>query len=130
MCAVCAAGANCQAGSRIAASGSPRIIDFAGNLPPCYKNIGEVSPMPELMTLHEKLAISVKSIELKKQGKFEEAERLMKSSPLSPYLAKFIKDYLGLDALLESGWNPAGIWPKRRRNLDQTGLLNNLTHLL
>jgi hypothetical protein len=28
----------------------------------------------QTMTLHEKLAISVKSIELEKQGKFEEAE--------------------------------------------------------
>jgi hypothetical protein len=64
-------------------------------------------PQSQLMTLHEKLAISVQSIELEKQGKFEEAEKLMKSSPLSPYLAKFIKDYLGLDALLKSGWNLA-----------------------
>jgi hypothetical protein len=62
-------------------------------------------PQSQMMTLHEKLVIGVKSIELEKQGKFEEAERLMKSSPLSPYLAKFIKDYLGLDALLKSGWN-------------------------
>jgi hypothetical protein len=65
--------------------------------------------MPEyrMMTLHEKLELGVKSIELEKQGKFEEAEKIEKSSPLAPYLAKFIKDYLGLDALLKGGWNLA-----------------------
>jgi hypothetical protein len=63
--------------------------------------------MPELMTLHEKLVIGVKSIKLREEGTFEEADKLMKSTPLEPFLAKFIKDYLGLDALLESGWNLA-----------------------
>jgi hypothetical protein len=66
-------------------------------------------PMPEYrtMTLHEKLELGVKSIELKKQGKLEESERLEKSIPLAPYLAKFIKDHFGLEELLESGWNLA-----------------------
>jgi hypothetical protein len=65
--------------------------------------------MPEyrMMTLHEKLELGVKSIELEKQGKFEEAEEIEKSIPLAPYLAKFIKDHLGLDALLNYGWNLA-----------------------
>jgi hypothetical protein len=62
-------------------------------------------PQAQIMTLHEKLAIGVKSIELENQGKFDEAEKLMKSTPLEPFLAKFYKDYLGLDALLKSGWN-------------------------
>jgi hypothetical protein len=57
------------------------------------------------MTLHEKLAIGMKSFELEDQGKFEEAERLHKQIPIPPYIAKFIKDYLGLDTLLEGGWN-------------------------
>jgi hypothetical protein len=63
--------------------------------------------MPEyrMMTLHEKLELGVKSIELEKEGKFEEAEKIEKSIPLEPYLAKFIKDHLGLDALLKGGWN-------------------------
>jgi hypothetical protein len=63
--------------------------------------------MPEyrMMTLHEKLELGVKSIELEKQGKFEEAEEIEKSIPLEPYLAKFIKDHLGLEALLKGGWN-------------------------
>ena len=57
------------------------------------------------MTLHEKLAIGVKSIELEKQGKFEEAEKVLKQAPLPPYLAKFYKDHLGLEALKKTGWN-------------------------
>jgi hypothetical protein len=66
---------------------------------------GSQMTQPQIMSLHEKLAIGVKSIELEKQGKFEEAKKLMKSTPLEPFLAKFYKDYLGLDALLKSGWN-------------------------
>jgi hypothetical protein len=68
---------------------------------------GGYNPMPQaqMMTLKEKLAIGVQSIELEKQGKKVEAEKLRKSIPLQPYLAKFIKDYIGLDALLTSGWN-------------------------
>jgi hypothetical protein len=58
-----------------------------------------------LMTLHEKLEIGMKSIELRKEGKFEEAEKLHKQIPLPPYLAKFYKKHLGLEALLQSGWN-------------------------
>jgi hypothetical protein len=57
------------------------------------------------MTLHEKLHIGVKAIELEKQGKIEEATRLERSIPLSPVMAKFIKDYLGADVLIQSGWN-------------------------
>lgn len=63
--------------------------------------------MPEarLMTLHEKLQLGVKSIELEKQGKFEEAKRIQRQIPLAPYLAKFLKDHLGTEALLQGGWN-------------------------
>jgi hypothetical protein len=57
------------------------------------------------MTLHEKLQIGMRSIELKKQGKIEEADKVKKQIPLPPYLAKFYKDHLGLEALLHSGWN-------------------------
>jgi hypothetical protein len=59
----------------------------------------------QLMTLHEKLQIGMKSIELKKQGRIEEADKVKKQIPLPPYLAKFYKDHIGLDALLQSGWN-------------------------
>jgi hypothetical protein len=61
--------------------------------------------MPQIMTLVEKLDLAVKSIELEKQGKLEEARRVGKQVPLAPYLAKFLKDHVGLDALLQGGWN-------------------------
>lgn len=44
-------------------------------------------------------------IELKKQGKLKEAERLNKTMSIPPYLVKFVKDHLGLDALLSMGLN-------------------------
>ena len=59
----------------------------------------------QIMTLDEKLDLGIKVIELKKQGKFEEAERLDKTMPVPPYMAKFIKDHVGLDALLSMGRN-------------------------
>jgi hypothetical protein len=59
------------------------------------------------MTLEEKLAIGMKSIELEKQGKIEEAKTMGKQVPLAPYLAKFLKDHLGLEALLQGDWNLA-----------------------
>ena len=59
----------------------------------------------QMMTLHEKLQLGVKSIELENQGKFEEAKRVHRQIPLPPYLAKFLKDHLGVGALLEGGWN-------------------------
>jgi hypothetical protein len=64
-------------------------------------------PQTETMTLHEILDIGVKSIELEKQGKKEEARKLWRQTPLPPYMAKFYKDHLGVDALLQSGWNLA-----------------------
>ena len=61
----------------------------------------------KMMTLHEKLQLGVKSIELEEQGKFEEAKRVSRQIPLAPYLAKFLKDHLGTEALLQGGWNLA-----------------------
>jgi hypothetical protein len=57
------------------------------------------------MTISEKLDMRMKSLELEKQGKLNEAEKLKKQIPLAPYLAKFYKDHLGLEALLKTGWN-------------------------
>ena len=59
----------------------------------------------QTMSLHEKLAIGVKAIELKKQGKLEEAEKLERSIPLPPYLAKWAKKRLGAEFLIKNGWN-------------------------
>jgi hypothetical protein len=61
----------------------------------------------KIMTLHERLAVGVKVVELEKQGKFEEANRLHNTIPIRPYLVKFYKDHLGLEALLKTEWNLA-----------------------
>jgi hypothetical protein len=57
------------------------------------------------MTLHEKLQIGMKCFELEDQGKMKEAEELHRQIPIPPYLARFYKKHLGLEALLDSGWN-------------------------
>jgi hypothetical protein len=59
----------------------------------------------EIMTLHEKLQIGMRAFELEDQGKFEEAKLLHKQIPLAPYLAKFLKDHIGLAGLLQGNWN-------------------------
>jgi len=57
------------------------------------------------MSLAEKTDLILKSIELEEQGKVEEAWKVRRQAPLAPYLAKFLKDHLGLQPLLDSGWN-------------------------
>jgi hypothetical protein len=57
------------------------------------------------MTLNEKLAIEMKALELKKQGRLEEAESLKRQIPLPPYLARWAKKRLGADFLIKNGWN-------------------------
>jgi hypothetical protein len=58
------------------------------------------------MTLHEKLALRMKSLELEKNGQLEEAERVRRQIPMPPYLAKNIKDvWKARDWLKKSGWN-------------------------
>jgi hypothetical protein len=59
----------------------------------------------EIMTLGEKLRLGVKAIELEKQGKMEEAQKIRRQIPMPPYLAKFAKDHLGADFLIKYGWN-------------------------
>ena len=61
--------------------------------------------MLETMTLDEKLAISNRAGSLSKTGNNEEYYRLMKSIPMPPYLAKVIKEKVGLECLLKTGWN-------------------------
>jgi len=62
-------------------------------------------PQAQTMSLHEKLAVGMKAIELKKQGKIEEAEKLERSIPLPPYIAKWAKKRLGVEFLINNGWN-------------------------
>ena len=57
------------------------------------------------MTLDEKLAISNKAIALKKAGDLEGYDRLMRSVPMPPYLAKIYKEKVGVKHLVNGGWN-------------------------
>ena len=61
--------------------------------------------MLQSMTLDEKLAISLKAFELLDAGDRDGYYRLMKTAPMPPYLAKVIKEKVGLDCLLQTGWN-------------------------
>jgi hypothetical protein len=59
----------------------------------------------ETMSLHDKLEIGVRAIELEKQGKTEEATRLLRTKPLSPTMAQFLKKYIGPEEVIKGGWN-------------------------
>ena len=61
--------------------------------------------MPETMTLDEKLAISNKALDLLDAGDREGYNRLMKTAPLPPYLAKVLKEKVGADFLIDAGYN-------------------------
>ena len=62
-------------------------------------------PQIETMTLDEKLSISNKALDLWEAGDEEGCIRLMKTAPLPPYIAKVIKEKVGADFLINSGWN-------------------------
>jgi len=57
------------------------------------------------MTLEEKLAISYKACMLRRAGDDESFSRLTKTIPMPPYLAKIMKEKMGLDYLINGGWN-------------------------
>ena len=61
--------------------------------------------MPQTMTLDEKLDIACRAAALRQAGDEEGYSRLIKTAPLPPYLAKVIKEKVGLDCLLNLGWN-------------------------
>jgi hypothetical protein len=58
-----------------------------------------------IWTIQEKLKVGMKAIEARNQGNMAEFEKITRSIPMTPYLAKFAKDYIGADFLLKSGWN-------------------------
>jgi len=62
-------------------------------------------PQAQTMTLDEKLDISCKAAELWDAGDEEGYDRLIKTIPMPPYLAKVAKEKIGLDFLLNGGWN-------------------------
>ena len=61
--------------------------------------------MQQTMTLDEKLDTLVKAVALKKAGDREGYDRLSKSVPMPPYLAKIMKEKVGVDFLINGGWN-------------------------
>ena len=62
-------------------------------------------PQVQPMNIHERLRLRMKCLELEKQGKIEEAEKLERQIPMSPWLAKFAKKYMGADYLIKYEWN-------------------------
>jgi len=61
--------------------------------------------MPQTMTLDEKLSISNRALDLLDAGDKEGYIRLMKTAPMPPYLAKVMKEKMGVDFLIKGGWN-------------------------
>jgi hypothetical protein len=59
----------------------------------------------QTMTLDEKLDLSCKAALLHKAGDEEGYERTMKLIPMPPYLAKWAKNHMGPNFLIEYGWN-------------------------
>jgi len=57
------------------------------------------------MTDEEKIDTSYKACMLLRAGDEEGYSRLTKSIPLPPYLAKIAKEKIGVDFLLNRGWN-------------------------
>ena len=62
-------------------------------------------PQAQTMTLDEKLDTLMKAIALKKAGDLKGADQLTKSVPIPPYIAKVMKEKVGLDFLINGGWN-------------------------
>jgi len=62
-------------------------------------------PKAETMTLDEKLAISNKACLLWQAGDKEGYSRLTRTIPLPPFMAKIAKEKIGVDFLLNGGWN-------------------------
>ena len=61
----------------------------------------------KLMTENEKADTIVKSIEMRNAGQEDKAMELRRTVPLSPWLAKFIKEKLGASFLIDNGYNLA-----------------------
>ena len=62
-------------------------------------------PQAQIMSIEDKLTIRMKVFDLANQGKIDEAQNLERSIPLSPYLAKWAKKRLGIEFLVDNGWN-------------------------
>jgi len=60
-----------------------------------------------LMSEREKADIAKESRRLLDEGREEEAAALRKTIPLTPYLAKYWKEKMGAQFLINGGWNLA-----------------------
>ena len=72
--------------------------------------------MPETMTLDQKLAISMKACALLDSGDEEGFSRTLRTAPIPPYLAKVMKETMGADFLIKSGWNLSEVEAEFGRN--------------
>jgi hypothetical protein len=61
------------------------------------------------MNLNECLAVGVKAAELSAAGREAEARQLERTIPIPPYMARIVKDKLGLEFLLKLDRNMAEV---------------------
>jgi len=59
----------------------------------------------QAMTKKEQLTILAKAAELHREGKEAESMALTKTVPMPPFWAKIMKEKVGVDYLIKSGWN-------------------------
>jgi len=59
----------------------------------------------QTMTLDEKLAVANKAGSLWRSGNKEESDRLIKTIPLPPYIAKIMKEKVGMEFFTRYNWN-------------------------
>jgi hypothetical protein len=57
------------------------------------------------VTLDEKLDIACRACALLDAGDREGYSRLLRTAPMPPYLAKVAKEKIGVDFLINGGWN-------------------------
>jgi hypothetical protein len=62
-------------------------------------------PQIQTMTDEEKITTAYKASLLRRAGDEQGYERLTKTIPLPPYLAKIAKEKIGIDFLINGGWN-------------------------
>jgi len=61
--------------------------------------------MQQTMSFDEKLATSNRALDLLDAGDREGYSRLMRTIPMPPYLAKIYNEKVGVEHLIQSGWN-------------------------
>jgi len=62
-------------------------------------------PQIETMSFDEKLALSNKACLLRQAGDEEGYNRIMRTIPMPPYLAKIYKEKVGVEYLTNGEWN-------------------------